>query len=305
MGLFLQKIKYEMGKRCPGLLHFVNYTLCDWCFGKVSVMGIEDTLMKISEGRVSMSRFGDGEFDVMSGGGNGFQIKNPELGEKLKKVIKQNGIYPDYIVCIPRCFENFSGFTVDARNFLEDYYLKNRFHCVRFLNCKQPYYDSFVTRLYMDIEDKSKSKQYFSIMKSIWDNRDILIIEGDRSRLGMNNDLFDNARSVQRILAPNENAYACYQELLEAGVKYGGKDKLILLALGQTATALAYDLYQRGCWVMDIGHIDIEYEWYLQKATKKVAIRGKYVNEVNHRNIEEIEDIRYEQQIILKVGLNG
>lgn len=305
MGLFAEKIKYELGIRCPKLLYFINYKICDWCFGKVSVMGIEETLSRICNGRISMSRFGDGEFDVMSGRGNGFQKSNTELGKKLKMVIKQNGVNPDFIVGIPRCFETFEGFTVDSRKFLEDYYLKNRFHCVKFLNCKQPYYDSFVTRLYMDIEDKSNCGKYFSMMKSIWEKRDILIIEGDRSRLGMNNDLFDNAKSVQRILAPNENAYICYKELIEAGVKYGGKEKLILLALGQTATALAYDLYQRGCWVMDIGHIDIEYEWYLKKATKKVAIKGKYVNEVNHRDVEAIEDMRYEQQIVLKVGLNG
>lgn len=304
MGLVAEKIKYVLGKRCPQFLFFINYKVCDWCFGKVSVMGLEETLAKICNGRVSMSRFGDGEFDVMSGRGNGFQKRNAELGKKLKYVIKQNGVNSDFVVCIPRCFESFKGFTKAARNFLEDYYLKNRFHCVRFLNCKSPYYDSFVTRLYMDIADKSNCGRYFSMMKSIWENQDILIIEGDSSRLGMNNDLFDNAKSVRRVLAPRENAYDCYQELIEAGLKYGGKEKLILLALGQTATALAYDLYQRGCWAMDIGHIDIEYEWYLQKAEKKIAIKGKYVNEVNHRNVEEIDDERYEQQIVLRLGVN-
>ena len=79
---------------------------------------------------------------------------------------------------------------------------------------------------------------------------------------------------------------------------------MILLALGQTATALAYDLYKSNCWVIDIGHIDIEYEWFIHGATKKTAIRGKYVNEVNHRKVEEIDDPRYEKQIILRIGID-
>ena len=41
------------------------------------------------------------------------------------------------------------------------------------------------------------------------------------------------------------------------------KNKLILIALGPTATVLSYDLYKLGYHVIDIGHADIEYEWFL------------------------------------------
>ena len=44
--------------------------------------------------------------------------------------------------------------------------------------------------------------------------------------------------------------------------KYSPNEYLILLALGPTATVMAYNLAQKGYQAIDIGHIDIEYEWY-------------------------------------------
>lgn len=38
---------------------------------------------------------------------------------------------------------------------------------------------------------------------------------------------------------------------------------------------------------MDIGHLDIEYEWFLRKATKKIAIENKWINEVPENTITE------------------
>jgi len=82
--------------------------------------------------------------------------------------------------------------------------------------------------------------------------------------------------------------------------------------LGPTATILAYDLYKEGYQVVDIGHVDIEYEWYLRKATEKIKISGKYMGEsgvMNQKedekeqrlNIKDIKDEKYKNQIIAKL----
>ena len=50
---------------------------------------------------------------------------------------------------------------------------------------------------------------------------------------------------------------------------------------------------------LDIGHIDIEYEWFLQRATTKVAISGKYTNEnIDGSNVSSCKDEKYLSQII-------
>ena len=135
-------------------------------------------------------------------------------------------------------------------------------------------------------------------MKSIWDKRDVVIIEGEQSRLGVGNNLFDNMKSIQRILCPTKNAFNKYNYILDEA-KTLSKDKLILIALGPTATVLAYDLNKLGYQAIDVGHVDIEYEWFLMKATEKVKLQNKYVNEgKGNINIIDEKDISYNEQII-------
>ena len=70
--------------------------------------------------------------------------------------------------------------------------------------------------------------------------------------------------------------------------------------MGPTATILSYDLYKFGYQVIDIGHIDIEYELYLRNASNMIPIPNKYVNEARKGNINigNIKDENYYSQII-------
>ena len=48
---------------------------------------------------------------------------------------------------------------------------------------------------------------------------------------------------------------------------------------------------------LDMGHIDIEYEWFLRQSSSKIAIKGKYVNECHTRG-GVVDDEVYLSQII-------
>lgn len=75
-----------------------------------------------------------------------------------------------------------------------------------------------------------------------------------------------------------------------------------MLAIGPTATVLAYDLYKLGYQAIDIGHIDIEYEWFLMKAENKVVVKNKYVAEVPKGDKVGNENSKeYLKQIICKI----
>ena len=76
------------------------------------------------------------------------------------------------------------------------------------------------------------------------------------------------------------------------------KSRLILIALGPTATVLAYDLSKQGYQAIDIGHLDVEYEWFLQSASDKCIIKNKYVNEVDNREVSDLSDPEYQDQVI-------
>ena len=72
--------------------------------------------------------------------------------------------------------------------------------------------------------------------------------------------------------------------------------------MGPTATVLAYDLACAGFQALDIGHIDLEYEWMLAGTGGKTLIKGKYNNEVAGGDIVEyIPDSNYEKQIVARL----
>ncbi|MBS7021576.1 MAG: DUF1792 domain-containing protein [Firmicutes bacterium] len=64
---------------------------------------------------------------------------------------------------------------------------------------------------------------------------------------------------------------------------------IILLAIGPTATVLSYDLADNGFQVIDIGHLDVEYQWYLMQAKKKMPLENRTtVNEVSDSQFNKI-----------------
>lgn len=173
---------------------------------------------------------------------------------------------------------------------------------MQLLDLDKAYYDAYLTRPYIMMRDKSHAGEDFRELKSLWEKRDCVIVEGSYTRMGVGNDLFDNANSIERIICPSENAWDAYDRILEA-VKSVDKDKLIVISLGPAATVLAYDLHKLGYQALDIGHIDNEYEWFLQNTEERILIPGKYVHEVRGGNqVEVVPDEKYEKEIRVKVG---
>ncbi|MBT2679816.1 SP_1767 family glycosyltransferase [Bacillus sp. ISL-35] len=264
-----------------------------------TVRTTDETLTKLIEEKASISRFGDGEFALMNGKDLLFQPYIPLLARRLKEIIKND--QEKHLVGIPNVFLNLDWCSDKASAYWNRYLNINRFKIYRMINFNNVYYDSLVTRLYIDHKDKKLAKKRFNKYKQLWNNRSIVIVEGDKSRLGIGNDLFNGATSIERIICPSTNAFEKYEDILNEVIKHD-RLKLILIALGPTATVLAYDLAILGYHAIDIGHIDIEYEWFLQGAEEKVPVKSKYIGEIpNGTNVQDIEDQRYKKEIIVEV----
>ena len=79
---------------------------------------------------------------------------------------------------------------------------------------------------------------------------------------------------------------------------------MVLIALGITATVLAWDLSKLGIWAIDIGNMDNEYEWYKLGVKKPVPLKNRYVFEASGGKIvEEMNDPKYISQIIGRIGI--
>lgn len=267
------------------------------------IASIEETLETIIETNASVSRYGDGEFKWMADiPQNSFQGESEEMKKRLIEIIKSEE--DGHMVCLSDGFGKLDYLKSDARNFWYDFMGRYRKIWISYLKRGKKYYNTNMTRPYMDYQDKTPCEHRFDLLKKIWENREIILIEGEKSRLGIGNDLFEGAKSVRRILAPAVNAFDKYNEILEKAMEQN-KDALYLIALGPTATILAYDLFKNGRQAIDVGHVDIEYEWFLRKVDQKIKIPNKYVNEVNAGNgvTENLEDEQYQSQIIAKIEL--
>lgn len=262
------------------------------------IASIEETIQKIVKEGCSVSRFGDGEILLTNNKAIGFQKADSKLGERLKEVLQSNA--DGHIVCLSDTFTDIYRYNRKARRFWRTHFFIYGHIWDNLLIPNKQYYNTFVTRPYMDFAQKTQCGKWFHDMQAIWQNRNIIFIEGEKSRLAVGNDLFHNAKSIKRILCPPTSAFDKYDSIINEAVKQN-KDVLFLIALGPTATVLAYDLHQKGYQAIDIGHVDIEYEWWRMKAKRKVKIQNKYVNEAVGGNIVSVAGEEYESQIIAKI----
>lgn len=262
------------------------------------IASIDETIQKIVKEGCSVSRFGDGEILLTNNKAIGFQKADSKLGERLKEVLQSNA--DGHIVCLSDTFTDIYRYNRKARRFWRTHFFIYGHIWDNLLIPNKQYYNTFVTRPYMDFAQKTQCGKWFHDMQAIWQNRNIIFIEGEKSRLGVGNDLFHNAKSIKRILCPPTSAFDKYDSIVNEAIKQN-KDVLFLIALGPTATVLAYDLHKKGYQAIDIGHVDIEYEWWRMNAKRKVKIQNKYVNEAVGGNIVSVAGEEYESQIIAKI----
>lgn len=289
MNRFIENLKYEIP------------------FSQIPVVpiirdGAEAIDLVINEGK-SLCRFGDGEFAVIAGENRQkFQRADKKLAERLKEVLASDR--KDILICIADIYGDLSKYNEDTRYHIRGYISENvRKQHYELLDMDRIYYDSWLTRPYASYVDNYTNAplKRFAHLKRVWAGRDLLIIEGEKTRMGVGNDLFVEANSIVRILGPAEHAFDRYEEIL-ALAKKQDRDRLVLIAMGATATVLAYDLACDGFQALDIGHVDMEYEWMNAGERKKTVVKHKYNNEVAGGDIvTDVDDPVYESQILARV----
>ena len=267
---------------------------------QISVLSIDKSLDYLLEKGASVVRFGDGEMDLIAGRGIVYQEYDPELSARLREIMSMESD-ERLMVCLSDVFKGLERYSIDAQNFWKVHLY---YHLADYQEiCRAPWYGStFISRPYIDLEDKTPSAGYFAKLKQLWQDKDLLIVEGLTSRSGVGNDLFDGARSIKRIICPSRNAYSKLETIKQA-VREHADNRLILTMLGPTAKVLVYDLVQEGYRVLDIGHIDSEYEWFQMGATHKVKLPHKHTAEHNFdQDIEFRDDQAYDSQIVANLA---
>ncbi len=293
---------YDLKVKINDLIHRISDCFYTKLHKPPQIMSCEDTVKYILESGCSVSRFGDGELKLISGRKLIFQDATDEIRKKLSEVIGSDK--KNLLVCLPSVFsdEQLSDEIDSAAKYWKHHLSYCRKYWYQNLKEGKVYGNSFISRCYINKKDKGDNiENYFNLIKKIWEDKNIVIVEGEKSRLGMGNDLFDNAHSIKRILCPSIQCFSKYDEISDE-IKKQNKNNLILLALGPTASVLPYELCDAGYQIIDIGNIDTEYEWYRMKAKSRVPIKNKMVYEAGAgAGVGNVDDEKYNSEIISRI----
>lgn len=262
----------------------------------------EETLRLIVEEKKSLARFGDGEFAIaFQIPRQGFQRLDDKLAERIWEVMKAD-TPENLLIGIADNYGSLDRFGEQAAQSIRMYMTEEtRRQHEQIIPSGRIYSDAYITRpyvMYKDVFTDAPGKR-FEALKQIWKNKKVVVVEGAQTRLGVGNDLFEQAGEVRRILAPATSSFDRYEEIYQECLRQGDWAELFLLAIGPSSGVLAYDLTLQSYQAVDVGHIDLEYEWFLAGKGTRVSIPCKYNNEIEGGDlVEELHDPVYDSQII-------
>ena len=259
------------------------------------------TFEKLQNG-ASIARYGDGEFSIMTNRERQpFQSIDPALSARLREVIQVQD--ENFLVGIGNLYDDLSEFNSEGKTGIYLYLTEEiRKEHYELLDKNRTYHNAYITRPFAQMANNRTggAEKTFNRFKELWRDRNIIMVEGKLTRLGVGNDLFDTAASIRRVEGPAVNSFSRYDDILRGTIKHYNDGDLVLIAMGPSAGVLAYDLFKEGIQAMDIGHIDLEYEWFLRdEGQNRCEVKTKYNNEyTNGARVEEIDDPEYFSQIV-------
>lgn len=253
------------------ILANIVYLLYKWRIlrNHIRVASIDETLDELIHTDKSIVRFGDSDIVMMCGRTTIVQESVPDLSKRLKRILHYD--YDNLMVGIPDIFDDLSQYSGRSSKFWRKHLLSFRKTYEKFCNPDRKYYNAFLSRMFYNYKDKDNCGRWLEKFKNVWQGKNMVVVEGAGTHNGVGNDLFNNAGSIERIICPSNNAFYVYGRILEECKKVP-QDKLIMISLGSTAKVLAMDLFELGYRVIDIGNLDMEYEWFLRKADDKPKI---------------------------------
>lgn len=212
-------------------------------------LGLFETLERIRRDRLSLARFGDGEFMLALSPRSriAYQHGSPELQAELRDILLvDTSASLHLLVAIPGI----------GTPYFRHYWAKYWPIVSPMMNPAATYGHASVSRESMFRPDAEKARLAW---RKVWNGRDVCFVVGKGSRFEPIAGLFDNTASQRTILSLPKQAYADIPRLIDEIVAALPRETLILLSLGPAATVLAARLASLGYWALDIGHISNSY----------------------------------------------
>ena len=226
-----------------------------------------ETVKYIINNKVSISRYGDGELKLCTGRSAKSQDWNPDIASKLRVILKSNLL--KHIVGIPRIYDR-NDWPTEAKRDFWNRYSGEKYSTL--YNPQKKYHSAFISR--PDTNAELDSQEYFDLIKTIWADRNVLLCQGVGVGFNKTGTFFNNAASLQILYGSATNAFSQYKEIYKDIIKATDRYTLIVLALGPTATVLAYDLSFADRQALDLGHLG---QYYAHTHPKSKDLKNDWI----------------------------
>lgn len=266
---------------------------------KISIYSFEETLTQLVDKEKSLVRISDGDIRLFAKKSISYQVFDDQLVYEIKEIILNYKVNDKYLLAINPSFEG--RFSKQTRFFWYQYFFQNRVSFFRYFNNGFSYYDASVVWPSAIFEDYYSLEKIYQKFRSIWTEKNIVVIEGEFTRNGVGNDLFQNASSVRRIIGPSKNGYEKINEIV-LFIQSIPQVDLILISFGPAAKPLSMNLININYRVIDFGHFDSYYEMFLNKSDKLLFNTHKHTagltDSSDYTELIELKDDSYFNQII-------
>jgi hypothetical protein len=219
-------------------------------FAAEHMLGLEQTMRRITDERLSFARFGDGEFRIMLRHEFNlrFQKWSPGLARDLRSVLTFDGFDRDRLLL---------GFPYPHRGL----YWSNTW--VDIWPDLKPLLDTSVaygcTHVSRPLFFQRLSGTGVALWRKVWEGQKVCVITGEHSRFTLVPELFDNIKSSRFVYSTPVNAYTDLPRLMNV-LAAEDSQQLFLVALGPAGTLVSAWLARMGRWAIDIGHISNSWE---------------------------------------------
>lgn len=239
------------------------------------IMDVWETVNYLNNSNISYCRFGDGEFALMNDKKGGvFQKYDPRLADLLKKAFCSD----NNILCVGLnyWFYHWPSNLHERQDIFYRILSKDiRDSLKPYIDFNRVYGDSLISMPYHLFKSFDFEK-YYSEIEKLWKDKDIVIICGKTVFNKIKYNCFESAKSINYIYGKSVNAFDEYDALLEKALATDPKSPKFII-LGQTATALAYDLAVNGHRGLDLGHLAKDFNaWKKQEPLNNDTIRDFY-----------------------------
>lgn len=247
---------------------------------KLEVLGKYETLEELSHGKVSFSRFGEGEFRLLlQVDGTIYEKHSPEKAERLLKVItspSQNLLLGvNASMCSRLQIHNLREFLIGDKIPDKFYSMRSAddvavFNRTRLILEQRQYIDSlstipvrpklgdsscFTMSMYLEEYRDRRLNDVRQLLKAIFGKKRITLVSNNPSYVEfMKKKSFFDFKLEKHVEIPETDAYSRIDWIADSIIQFAPKSDLILLQAGAVGTILASELSEvLSCQILDIG----------------------------------------------------